>query len=135
MYNPCQITTMAYETWACFRPYLPGMTLLSNDVTFEARPRRYLTWCTALYKSDIPTKIRKCDCESVKYSWVKYFASLHHHTNLHFEDQMKIAKLMAHSICIHYVHTSLHYTAIFTFVKMTLSDEKVYYCFLILLQT
>ena len=38
---------------------------------------------------------------------------------------MKIAKLMPHSICIHYVHTSLHYTAIFTVVKMTFSDEKV----------
>ena len=28
MYNPYQITTMAYETWACKnRPYLPGLTL------------------------------------------------------------------------------------------------------------
>ena len=31
MYNSCQITTMAYETWACKnRPYLPGLTLLRN---------------------------------------------------------------------------------------------------------
>ena len=28
MYNSCQITTMAYERWACkIRPYLPGLTL------------------------------------------------------------------------------------------------------------
>ena len=104
-------------------------------MTFEARPLCNLAWCSTLYVSDIPTKMGKCDCESVKYSWVKYFVSLDDHTNLHFQDQMKIAKLMAHSICIHYVHTSLHYTAIFTVVKMTFSDEKVYYCFLILLQT
>ena len=29
---------------------------------------------------------------------VKYLVSLHLHTNLHFEDQVKIAKLMSHSI-------------------------------------
>ena len=29
MYNSCQITRMAYETWACkFRPYSSGLTLL-----------------------------------------------------------------------------------------------------------
>ena len=28
MYNSCQISTMAYETWACkYRPCLPGLTL------------------------------------------------------------------------------------------------------------
>ena len=27
-----------------------------------------------------------------------FFVSLHRHTNLHFEDQVKIAKLMSHSI-------------------------------------
>ena len=36
--------------------------ILSNDVTFEARPLCNLTWCTALYKSDIPKKIRHYDC-------------------------------------------------------------------------
>ena len=101
-------------------------------MTFEARPLCNLAWCTTLCKSDIPAKIRKCDCESVKYSLVKCFASFHQHTNLNLGDQMKIAKLMPHSICIHYVHTSLIYTASFT---MTFSDVKMYYCFLILLQT
>ena len=32
MYNPCQITTMACESWACkFRPYLPGLTQLQLE--------------------------------------------------------------------------------------------------------
>ena len=31
MYNSCQITALAYETWACkYRPYLPGLTLHQN---------------------------------------------------------------------------------------------------------
>ena len=41
--------------------------ILSNDVTFEARPLCNLTRCTALSKSDIPKKIRYYDCESIKY--------------------------------------------------------------------
>ena len=36
--------------------------ILSNDVTFEARPLCNLTRCTALWKSDIPKKIRYYDC-------------------------------------------------------------------------
>ena len=32
------------------------------DVTFEARPLCNLTWCTALWKSDIPMKIGHYDC-------------------------------------------------------------------------
>ena len=32
------------------------------------------------------------------YRWVKYFVSLHLHTNLHFEDHVKIAKLISHNI-------------------------------------
>ena len=36
--------------------------ILSNDVTFEARPLCNLTRCTALCKSDILMKIRPCDC-------------------------------------------------------------------------
>ena len=36
--------------------------ILSNDVTFEARPLCNLTGCTALWKSDIPMKIRHYDC-------------------------------------------------------------------------
>ena len=36
--------------------------ILSNDVTFEARPLCNLTRCTALCKSDIPMKIRHYDC-------------------------------------------------------------------------
>ena len=46
------------------------------------------------YESVIPMKIRN-DCFIIEYSWVKYFASLHLHTNLQFEDQMKTAKLMS----------------------------------------
>ena len=36
--------------------------ILSNDVTFEARPLFNLMWCTALWESDIPMKIRHYDC-------------------------------------------------------------------------
>ena len=36
--------------------------ILSNDVTFEARPLCNLTRYTALWKSDIPKKIRHYDC-------------------------------------------------------------------------
>ena len=36
--------------------------ILSNNVTFEARPLFNLTRCTALWKSDIPKKIRHYDC-------------------------------------------------------------------------
>ena len=35
--------------------------ILSNDVTFEARPLCNLTRCTALWKSDTPKKIRHYD--------------------------------------------------------------------------
>ena len=35
---------------------------LSNDVTFEARLLCILTRCTALWKSDIPKKIKHYDC-------------------------------------------------------------------------
>ena len=51
MYNPYQITTMAYETWACKnRPYLPGLTLLQ----FEAVNVIYLykiriTWISSYF--------------------------------------------------------------------------------------
>ena len=34
----------------------------SNEVTFDARPLCNLTQCTALWKSDIPKKIRHFDC-------------------------------------------------------------------------
>ena len=36
--------------------------ILSNDVTFEVRPLCNLTRCSALWKSDIPKKIRHYDC-------------------------------------------------------------------------
>ena len=36
--------------------------MLSDDVTFEARPLCNLTRCTALWKIDIPMKIRYYDC-------------------------------------------------------------------------
>ena len=36
--------------------------MLSNDVTFKARPLGNLTRCTALWKNDIPKKIRHYDC-------------------------------------------------------------------------
>ena len=36
--------------------------ILSNNVTFEARPLCNLTRCTALWKSDMPKKIRNYDC-------------------------------------------------------------------------
>ena len=36
--------------------------IVSNDVTFEARPLCNMTRCTALWKSDIPKKIRHYDC-------------------------------------------------------------------------
>ena len=36
--------------------------ILSNDVTFEVRPLCNLTRCTALWKSDIPMKIRHYNC-------------------------------------------------------------------------
>ena len=36
--------------------------ILSNDVTFEARPLCNLTRCTVLWKSDIPMKNRHYDC-------------------------------------------------------------------------
>ena len=67
-------------------------------MTFEARPLFNLTRCIALWKSDIPMKIRHYDCESINYCWVKIVVPLHLHTNLHFEDQVKIAKLMSHSM-------------------------------------
>ena len=36
--------------------------ILSNDVTFKARPLCNLTRCTALWKCDIPKKVRHYDC-------------------------------------------------------------------------
>ena len=36
--------------------------MLSNDVTCEVRPLCNLTQCSALWKSDIPMKIRHYDC-------------------------------------------------------------------------
>ena len=36
--------------------------ILSNGVTFEARPLCNFTRCTAIWKSDIPMKIRHYDC-------------------------------------------------------------------------
>ena len=36
--------------------------ILSNVVTFEVRPLCNMTRCTALWKSDIPIKIRHYDC-------------------------------------------------------------------------
>ena len=36
--------------------------ILSKDVTFEARPLCNLTRCTALWKSDLPMKVRHYDC-------------------------------------------------------------------------
>ena len=39
MYNPCQITTMACESWACkFRPYLPGLTQLQLEKKTALKP-------------------------------------------------------------------------------------------------
>ena len=41
MNNPCQITTAAYETWACKnRPYLPGLTLHTDDCTLPFHEHR-----------------------------------------------------------------------------------------------
>ena len=45
------------ETW-CGWSY----QILSNDVTFKARPLCNLTRCTALWKCDIPKKVRYYDC-------------------------------------------------------------------------
>ena len=36
--------------------------ILEHDVTYEARPLCSLTRCTALWKTDIPIKIRHNDC-------------------------------------------------------------------------
>ena len=36
--------------------------ILRHDVTFKARPLCNLTRCTALWKCDIPKKIRHYDC-------------------------------------------------------------------------
>ena len=41
---------------AC-RVYRRSYQILSNDVTFEARPLCNLTRCTELWKSDIPKKL------------------------------------------------------------------------------
>ena len=52
-------------------------------------------------------KIRNYHCLSFKDGWAKLFVSFHLHSNLHFENQVKIAKLMSHSIyyapviCVH----------------------------------
>ena len=61
---------------------LRSYQILSFDVTFEARPLCNLARCTALWKDDISMKI-KIKSKSIKFCWVKYFVSLHSHTNLH----------------------------------------------------
>ena len=52
---------------------------------------------TALWKRDIPMQLDIMIAKASNIYWV-FFVSLHLHSNLHFEDQVKIAKLMSHSI-------------------------------------
>ena len=81
----------------CFGSLQRSYKILSNDVTFEGRPLCNLTWCTVLCKSDIQTKLETVIAKALNIH-VVFLVSLHLHTNLHFEDQIKIAKLMPHSI-------------------------------------
>ena len=58
------------------------------------------SWKIGLESNELPSLNKEFTYLLTYLLCVKYFVSLHLHTNLQFEDQVKIAKLMSHSILI-----------------------------------